>query len=71
MALTVSVSTGSVPLRRPPPQERRRPVLSTMTASRPSQPDRKDAPTATFDAYDVLRGRVDDATVRHAVEGGL
>jgi len=28
----------------------------------------KDAPTTSFDARDTLRGRLDDATVRHAVE---
>jgi len=34
-----------------------------------TQPTDKDAPTETaFDARDVLEGRLDDATVRHAVE---
>jgi len=28
----------------------------------------KDAPNTNFDARDVLEGRYDDATVRHAVE---
>jgi len=48
--------------------ERRRPVLPTMRANNTTTAERKDAPNTTFDARDVLAGRLDDATVRHAVE---
>lgn len=39
-----------------------------MRANDTTDAERKDAPNTTFDARDTLRGRLDDATVRHAVE---
>ena len=39
-----------------------------MTAHDTTDAIDKDAPNTTFDARDVLEGRYDDATVRHAVE---
>jgi len=39
-----------------------------MRANDTTDADHKDAPTTSFDARDVLEGRYDDATVRHAVE---
>jgi len=39
-----------------------------MRATDTTTADHKDAPTTSFDARDTLRGRLDDATVRHAVE---
>jgi len=39
-----------------------------MTANDTTPADLKDAPNTTFDGRDVLAGRLDDATVRHAVE---
>jgi hypothetical protein len=39
-----------------------------MTAHDTTTADVKGAANTTFDARDVLAGRLDDATVRHAVE---
>ena len=39
-----------------------------MTAHDTTTADVKGAANTTFDARDVLEGRYDDATVRHAVE---
>ena len=65
----VAVSTGKCASdRRPPPLERRRHVLSTMTANDTTTADVIGAANTNYDARDVLAGRLDDATVRHAVE---